>query len=62
MKAQLKELVDTYDPEIMWFDGDWTYKKDNPTLKKWWTKQDGQDLYQYMKSLKSDFIVKERVC
>ena len=62
MKAQLKELVDTYDPEIMWFDGDWTYKKDNPTLKKWWTKKDGQDLYQYMKSLKSDIIVNERVC
>jgi alpha-L-fucosidase len=22
MKAQLKELVDRYDPAIMWFDGD----------------------------------------
>ena len=42
MKAQLKELVDRYDPAIMWFDGDWTYSRKAPTLAKWWTKADGK--------------------
>lgn len=62
MKAQLKELVDKYNPDIMWFDGDWTYKKSSPTLDKWWTKADGIDLYNYVKSLKSTILVNERVC
>lgn len=62
MKAQLKELVDRYDPAVMWFDGDWTYSDKKPTLESWWTKADGQDLYRYMKSLKSDILVNERVC
>lgn len=62
MKAQLKELVDTYDPAILWFDGDWTNRKNNPTLSKWWTKKDGQDLYKYVKSLKKNILVNERVC
>ena len=62
MKAQLKELVDRYDPAIMWFDGDWTYSRKAPTLAKWWTKADGKDLYKYVKSLKSSILVNERVC
>lgn len=62
MKAQLKELVERYNPEIMWFDGDWTNRKGSPTLSKWWTKADGQDLYKYMKSLKPSMLVNERVC
>lgn len=62
MKAQLKELVDRYDPAIMWFDGDWTYRRKAPTLAKWWTKADGKDLYKYVKSLKSSILVNERVC
>lgn len=62
MKAQLKELVDTYDPAVLWFDGDWTYRKGDPTLSQWWTKKDGEDLYRYVKSLKDSIIVNERVC
>lgn len=62
MKAQLKELVDLYDPAVMWFDGDWTYSDKKPTLEKWWTKSDGQDLYRYMKSLNPNLLVNERVC
>lgn len=62
MKAQLKELVTTYDPAIMWFDGDWTYSDKAPTLTTWWTKADGQDLYNYMKELNPDILVNERVC
>lgn len=62
MKAQIKELVDLYDPAVMWFDGDWSYSDKEPTLEKWWTKADGEELYQYMKSLNPDIIVNERVC
>lgn len=62
MKAQLKELVDYYDPAVMWFDGDWTYSDKKPTLEKWWTKSDGKDLYRYMKSLNPNLLVNERVC
>lgn len=62
MKAQIKELMDTYNPTIMWFDGDWTNRKSSPTLSKWWTKADGKALYNYVKSLNPSVIVNERVC
>ncbi|MDF7823541.1 alpha-L-fucosidase [Pontiellaceae bacterium B12227] len=52
MKAQLKELIDRYDPAIMWFDGDWT---------KWWTMEDGIDLYNYLRKLSPDMIINNRV-
>ena len=62
MKAQLKELVDRYDPSVIWFDGDWSRSKSAPTLKKWWTRSDGAALYDYMKSISPDIVVNERVC
>ena len=62
MKAQLQELITRYDPSVIWFDGDWTYNNKKPTLKSWWTKADGKDLYQYMKKISPDIIVNERVC
>lgn len=52
MKAQLKELIDRYDPAIMWFDGDWT---------RWWTMEDGIDLYNYLRELSPDMIINNRV-
>lgn len=52
MKAQLKELIDNYDPAIMWFDGDWT---------PWWTMEDGIDLYNYLRELSPDMIINNRV-
>lgn len=52
MKAQLKELIDEYDPAIMWFDGDWT---------RWWTMEDGVDLYNYLRELSPDMIINNRV-
>ncbi|MDF7799569.1 alpha-L-fucosidase [Pontiellaceae bacterium B1224] len=52
MKAQLKELIDRYDPAIMWFDGDWT---------PWWTMDDGVDLYNYLRELSPDMIINNRV-
>lgn len=62
MKAQLQELVTRYDPAVMWFDGDWTYNKKTPTLQSWWTKNDGKELYQYMKEISPSILVNERVC
>jgi alpha-L-fucosidase len=52
MKAQLKELVTKYDPAVLWFDGEWV---------DWWTEEDGQDLYNYVRSLKPDIIINNRV-
>ncbi len=52
MKAQLKELVEKYDPAVLWFDGEWV---------NWWTEPDGKDLYQYCRSLKPSIIVNNRV-
>jgi len=52
MKAQLKELIVSYDPAVLWFDGEWV---------DWWTEPDGKDLYDYVRSLKNDIIVNNRV-
>ena len=52
MKAQLRELVEKYDPEVLWFDGEWV---------DWWTEPDGKDLYQYCRSLKPSLIINNRV-
>ena len=52
MKGQLKELIDQYDPAVMWFDGDWT---------GWWTMEDGIDLYNYLRELNPDLIINNRV-
>jgi len=52
MKAQLKELIERYDPAVMWFDGDWA---------KWWTMEDGIDLYNYLRDLNPDLIINNRV-
>ncbi len=52
MKGQLKELIERYNPAIMWFDGDWA---------KWWTMEDGIDLYNYLRELDPDLIINNRV-
>jgi alpha-L-fucosidase len=52
MKAQLRELITTYNPGVLWFDGEW---------QDWWTEEDGQDLYKYVRSLKPDIIINNRV-
>lgn len=52
MKAQLRELITTYDPAVLWFDGEW---------QEWWTESDGKELYQYVRSLKPDIIINNRV-
>jgi alpha-L-fucosidase len=52
MKAQLRELVTKYDPAILWFDGEWV---------DWWTEEDGQDLYAYVRGLKPSILINNRV-
>lgn len=52
MKNQVKELVDRYDTDLIWFDGDWA---------NWWTNNDGIDLYNYIRELKPSIIINNRV-
>ncbi|WP_035803829.1 alpha-L-fucosidase [Kitasatospora mediocidica] len=61
MKAQLQELLTTYDPAILWFDGDWCANAATPTLTDWWVESDGVDLYKWLTGLKPGLIVNERV-
>lgn len=52
MKGQLQELLNRYDPAVLWFDGDWC---------DWWTKADGEDLYAWLMARKPNLVVNERV-
>jgi len=52
MRRQLKELIDSCDTEVLWFDGEWT---------DWWTEEDGRDLYAYLRGLKPSLIINNRV-
>ncbi|WP_316756389.1 alpha-L-fucosidase [Streptomyces herbicida] len=63
MKAHLQELLDRYDPALLWFDGDWFAEPSSPTLDDWWLKSDGIDLYNWLTdpARKPDLVVNERV-
>lgn len=52
MKNQIKELIEKYDTDILWFDADWV---------DWWTLNDGKELYNYIRSLKPSIIINNRV-
>lgn len=52
MKGQLRELVEDYGVEILFFDGEWV---------DWWTKEDGDELYRYLRTLNPDIIINNRV-
>lgn len=52
MKNQIKELIDNYDTDILWFDGDWVH---------WWNNELGEDLYNYIRDLKPEIIINNRV-
>ena len=52
LKVQLKELIDDYDPEILWFDGEWIPEYQH---------EDALDLYQYVRSLKPSIIINNRI-
>ncbi len=52
LKPQLKELIVNYDPEVLWFDGEWVDE---------WTEPQGKELYAYLKSLKPTLIINNRI-
>jgi len=52
MKAELKELIEQTNTEILWFDGEWV---------NWWTVEDGQDMVRYLRALKPDIVINNRV-
>lgn len=52
MKNQIRELIENYDTDILWFDGDWVH---------WWNMQTGIDMYNYIRQLKPEIIINNRV-
>lgn len=52
IKNQLKELIETYDPFVIWFDGEWEWA---------WTHEMGMDMYAYLRGLKNDLLINNRV-
>ena len=52
LKGQLIELIETYDVELLWFDGEWA---------DWWTQEDGQELYRFVRTLKPSIITNNRI-
>ncbi|MBI5914183.1 MAG: alpha-L-fucosidase [Bacteroidetes bacterium] len=54
MKAQLKELCTNYGeaPHVLWFDGEW---------ENTWNSERGTDLYNYVRNLKPNILINNRV-
>ena len=52
LKNQVKELIEKYDTNILWFDGEW---EDS------WNHELGMDLYKYVRELKDDALINNRV-
>jgi alpha-L-fucosidase len=52
LKPQVRELVTGYDPAVLWFDGEWIPE---------WTHEMGLDMYTYVRSMKPDILVNNRV-
>lgn len=52
MKNQLTELIENYDPAVLWFDGEWDYT---------WTHEYAVDLYNHIKSLNPSIIINNRI-
>ena len=52
LKPQLAELIKNYDPDVLWFDGEWIPE---------WTEVQGRDLYNYLRGLKPSLIINNRV-
>ncbi|MBC8470761.1 MAG: alpha-L-fucosidase [Planctomycetes bacterium] len=53
LKNQTKEILDNYGPlGIMWFDGEW---------EKPWTREYGNEIYDYLKEIQPDLVINNRV-
>jgi alpha-L-fucosidase len=52
MKEQLRDLLASCDPEVLWFDGEWC---------DWYTEEDGREIYTFLRQLKPQLIINNRV-
>lgn len=52
MTRQVLELMEAYDPALLWFDADWV---------NWWTLEDGIRLYNTIREVDQDILVNNRV-
>jgi len=52
LKTQVRELIEKYDTNILWFDGEW----EEP-----WTHEMGMDLYTWARGLKDELLINNRV-
>src|SRR5690606_29935953 len=52
LKNQVRELVERYDPFLIWFDGEWEAA---------WTHEMGMDMYAYLRGIKDDLLINNRV-
>jgi alpha-L-fucosidase len=52
LRPQLVELVNGYDPDVLWFDGQWIPD---------WKLDDGTSLYEFVRGLKPSILVNNRV-
>ena len=52
LKPQVRELVQEYDPAVLWFDGEWIPE---------WTHEMGLDMYGLVRSMKPDILINNRV-
>ena len=52
LKPQIKELIENYDPAVLWFDGEWIPE---------WTEDQGKDLYHFIKQLSPNIIINNRI-
>ena len=52
LKPQLAELIKNYDPDLLWFDGEWIPE---------WTEEQGRELYNYLRRLKPTLIINNRI-
>lgn len=57
MYTQLKELIDNYNPALLWFDGEWD--DTDPTNR--WNSRDGEELDAYLRGLDRNLIINNRV-
>jgi alpha-L-fucosidase len=52
VRAQLTELINDYQPDLLWFDGEW---------EKTWTSENAKSLEAMIRSLKPDIILNNRI-
>ncbi|MDR8392717.1 alpha-L-fucosidase [Aliifodinibius sp. S!AR15-10] len=52
LKPQVRELVNKFDPAVLWFDGEWIPE---------WTHDHGVEMYTMLRQMKPDLIINNRV-